>query len=886
MEIKESPTPMNQELIEIRHSPSLLHQEPMELQCASTSSMQDPAQIQTLSEEVHSKVTELQESPESLHLDPAEPSVLRQRPSPSQPDTPELQPSSPDASRADLSEHQESQASLHHGPAELPQSLTQCPPASADVALTASPASPVEEKQSSAYVTSNQARHDPVQLADTSCSARELNPEDELAAPVAPSGPRLVEPSSCSGESPPESPAQLQLGLSECPTETRPAGPSSPDISQDKVPLPPSPARDPEATLEQEDPAHTSPSSLQSAVTQDLSTLDQDLSSASSPSTHASQKSSASAPCSPSPALHRPTQHGGSLPASSPQPPEPSASDPLSPQRTAQTEVGQRSPPRGSTGPETLKDGSMQAVQDEQTLERNGVCPASANAVPPKVIPQSQDGDSHIVPVQASPVQSSCALSLDQSSSPSPTPESLVHRSPSEEHSSLPCSPGYRSPQNLWEVKPADDLQGVGWAGSTPKQAHQGTGPDSSHHREPAEPPTSSASLLHPEEVSEVEQTDQFPLENWLEPSSSRPSTPSDSLDQAIAVPAESNSSSSSVGPQERTGPTDRSSPHRCQTSPSNTQSGRSPSPPPPPASCSPQHWRPTETSAASACEGQRPSDVEILHSPPRSSHMTSSGPGSPAHVPRSPCDVCISPRHSPPQASETHCSPPHDSGPTCGPASSLEQGEVVASSIELDSGGPPVVDHLDSAPVEPTGDHPPLPATSSPDRPSTLEPCRAGASDWSTVGSAGGAAPGGPVHQSSTATLHDRDGPATSSPTQETSPSTQTLSPSTPQRAASPTMSPQSADEPANRSSAGAVTEPSPRPISPTQPAVGVETPQTPAAEEVQQQQMEELKVHQQEEEDESAAHSGESHFLHRSSISRLIVPDVFFPRSHGCRR
>lgn len=410
MEIKQSPTPMNQELIEIRHSPSLLHQEPMELQCASTSPLQDLAQIQTLSEEVHSKVTELQESPESLHLDPSEPSVLRQPPSPSQPDTPELQPSSPDASRADLSEHQESRASFHPGPAELPQSLTQCPPASANVALTASPASPVEEKQSSAYVTSTQARHDPVQLADTSCSARELNPEDELAAPEAPSGPRLVEPS-CSGGSPPESPAQLPLGLSECPTETRPAGPSSPDISvgplqsghvpaQDKVPLPPSPAQDPEATLEQEDPAPTSPSSLQSAVTQDLSTLDQDLSSASSPSTHASQKSTASAPCSPSPALHRPTQHGGSLPACSPQPPEPSASDPLSPQRTAQTEVGQRSPPRGSTGPETLKDGSMQAVHDEQTLERSGVCPASANAVPPKVIPQSQDGDSHIVPVQ------------------------------------------------------------------------------------------------------------------------------------------------------------------------------------------------------------------------------------------------------------------------------------------------------------------------------------------------------------------------------------------------------------------------------------------------------------------------------------------------------
>lgn len=846
LEVKEHLPPLKQELIDIQHSPVLLNQASVELQCASESPMQDPAQMQTLSEEAHSKVTEFQESPQSVELDPTEPAVLQKLSSPSQPNIPNLQPSSPDVSRTDLSENQESQPSFHRCPADLLQSLTHFPIDSTDMALTATPASPVEDNQSSAHETSTKAKHGPIQLADTSCSPREPNPEDKLVSPEAPSSRQLDEPSSCSGEIPPEAPAQFQLRDSECSTETRPAGPSSPVISvgslqlrhspvQAQVPLPPSPAQHPEVTLEQEDPVPTNPTCLQPEAMQELSTLDQELSSTSSLSTHASQKFTDSAPCSPSPALHRPTQYGGSQQVGSPQPSELSAYDPLSPQCTAPNEFSQKSPLRESTELETLNDCPMQVVHDEQTLERSDVCPAT---VLPEEISCSQDGDSQIVPVEAIPVQSSSALSLDKSSPQSqfPTPESLVHRIPSEEHSSLRCSPGQQSSQNLLEEKPADPLEDACSAGFTPRQGVI------SHHRESAEPPTSSVSFLQPEEPLEVELSEQFLQVNRLAPSPSRPSNPSDSLVQVIVVPTES-SNSSSVGLQESTGSTSQSSPHHCQTIPFHTRSWRSTSTSPLPVSSSPQHLRPTETSAASICEGQRPSDVESLHSPPRSINMTSSCSGSPAYEPRSPCDVCISPPHSPPQADKMHCSPPHDSGPTLDPTSNLAQGNVVASPIKPDNDGPPAVDNLDISSVEQAGDHSLFPATSLPDRPWTPDSCRASLPDPSPDGSTGRAALEGLVHRN--------DDPVTSSPTQETSLFT-------PQGAASLAVSPQSAKEPTICSPVGSVTEPSPRPISPVQPADGLKTLRTPTAEEEQQQQGVELKEQEQDEE-QSAAHSGE---------------------------
>lgn len=828
LEVKEHLSPLNQEHMDIQHTPALLHQASVELQSASESSMQEPAQ--PLSKETHSKVTDFQEIPETVQLNLTEPSVLQKPSSPSQPNTPNLKPSSLDVSHTDLSEHQESQPLFHDGPTDPLQSLTQSPKDSADMALTASPTSSIEDEKNTSHDTSTKAQPGSIQLADTYCSPREPNFEDKLASPEAPSSQQVDETSPCSGESQPATPTQFQLGLSECSTETQSAGPSNAVMSvqkgdshvQDEVLPPPSPGQHPEVTLEHEDQVPTNPACLQPEAAQELSTLNEVLSSTSSLSTHTAQKFTDSAPCSPPPALYRPTQHGESQPVSSPQPRECLESDPQSRRCTARTEVGQKSPLRRSTELEALKEGSMQAVIDEQTLERSDICPTT---VAREEIAQSQDGGSQVIPVQ----NSSSALSLDQSSPQIPTPESLVHRSPSEEHSSLQCSPSQLSPQNLLEEKLTIPLQDAGSSGSTSSQG------GISHHRDSADTSKSSASLLLPEEASEVELSDQFTQVNQLAPSPSPPCTPSDSLDRVIVVPTES--SSSNVGPQDSTSPTDQNC---CQTSPFETQSGRSTSTSQLPASYSPQHWKPTETIAATTFEDQRPSDGEILHTPPRSSKMNSSDSGRPTHVPRSPCEVNISPPPSPPQANVVHCRPSHDSGPTLGPMSNLALGDVVASPIKPDSDGPPAIDNLDSFCVEPAGGHSLVPATALPDRPSTPESCRASACDQSLDGSVGGAAVESPVHH------HNEL--VTSSPTQESSLFI-------PQGAASLAVCPQSAEKSATCSPVRSVTEPSPRPISPAQPHDVLETPQAPAAEEDKQQ----VDAVKEQDEEQSAVHSGE---------------------------
>lgn len=552
--------------------------------------------------------------------------------------------------------------------------------------------------------------------------------------------------------------------------------------------------------------------------------MDEEPSSTFRLSSNAPQMFTDSAPCSPSPATHRPSQNGengGSQSASSPQPP---ASGPLSPQCTAQTEVGHKSPLRRSTEQETLKDRPMQAVHDEQTLERSDVCPAAA---PVAKITFSQDGDSQVVPVQSISVQSSSALSLDQSSPGIPTPESLVHRSPSKEDSSLPRSPGQQNPQNLLEEKLADPLHIAGAAISIPGQGVV------LPHMKLAEPSTPSGSLLQPEEALEVELSDQFSQVNQLQPTPIHPSNPSDSLDQVIVVPPES---SSIADPQGSSISTDRSPAHPCQTSPFHTESERSTSTSPlPPSTCS-QHWRPTETSAASTCGVLRPSDEDIISSSPRSSHITSS-------CFPTPHDVCISPPHSSPQANKMHCSPPHASGSTLGPMSDLAQGVVVASLIKTDNDCQPAVDNLDSSSVQLVGDHSPFSATSLPDRPSTPEFFQASAPD--PDGCAGGAVPEGPA-------LY-QDTPVTSSLTQENSPFTS-------QGAASLAVSPQSTETSAICSPVGPLTEPNTRSISPAQPADRLETLQTSTAEkekgQQQQQQVEEVK---EQDKEQSTAHNGE---------------------------
>lgn len=720
-EVQESHSPSHPEPIELHHGPQPPCPERMEFQHGSAAP----------------KVTELYHCPEPLHPDPAElhhsqlssfikPPELKQRPSPSHSDMPEFQPS-PEPPHADPPEHQESHASPHHSPAELPQSPTLCHSGLKELQAspTVSLAGPAERRQSPTHVTSTQAQHGPILLSDTSCSPRHDPTENQLIAIETCYGLEQVETSSCSRGRPVDSRTKLQLGPSESQwsspprspvqdntMETRLEGPSSPDIiiaqpqlapppsresplphspAQGSAPLPQSPTRDPEATLEQESPASSSPGQLQSGATQDISTLDQDLSPVLCMSTqtaqrHASQKPT-SAPCSPSPAPHRPTQRSLSQPASPVQPPQPSQFNLLSPQRTAQAEVTQDSPKTSTRELKSSEDSPMQPVLNSQTLERSSVCP-SPTAVLPSVTPNSQDRDVE-VPNQASPVQSS-ALSIDQSSPPMPTPDSLVHRSPSEEHSSLMCSPAaaaaaeegespplashiHQSPQNISSCcKEDDDLFRSSAAGSLPEHTHQMPESPASTCLAGASPTSTEPKPSHDRHLSEPTSPSVPPCRSSVQPAS--PSAvhvtlllPDSSQDEEMEVDVNHSThiNQSETSPRHPNSPSD--SPDHVRVS---TKAG----------SVSPLmdsvHLQ--ETTRPSVCAFTETTEAQTNQSPTHSSQA------SPCHVHRGSSPSQTSPRErspSPPLASFSpqHCRPTETS------SASTSEGQTTSCSDVTD---------------------------------------------------------------------------------------------------------------------------------------------------------------------------------------------------------
>lgn len=752
----------------------------------------------------------------------------------------------------------------------------------------------------------------PTQGSPMSCSHSQLSPTQVQPGP---SEPRQTPPPHslvqdyttetqldrpCSTDSiitqPQHSPPQI--GLSPLPCSPAQVGTSHPQ----------SPTQDSKPTLEQESPGSNSPVQLRCRAAQDISTLDQDLSPVYCRSTliarrHASLKP-ISAPCSPSPAPPRATQCSLSQPASpvqahSLQPVGPSQLSLFSSQLATQSGVTKECPQTSTTELKSSEYSPMQLSpnHDSQTLERSPA-PFSPTSNLSSMPLDGQDTEGKL-PNQLSPVQSS-ALSLDHSSPlhvpPMPTPDSLVHKSTSKEHSSLTCSPSanemekipppashiHQSPcDSPLRCTEANDLIQNSSAGSSPEHTSQmPTSPASSllacaspmpmepspahvgytgQRNSPLAPPVRSsvqrASPLHPmschnEEMEVAVDHPRHFIESETSPS--HPNSTPDSLDHASPVHTEAKSVNAlmgSVHAQERTSPPvcsfaeftqtsqSQSPTHPGQSSPTHVQSTCSPSqsspgqrsPLPAPTSFSPLHCRPTDTSSASCSVshslshgGQTTScfasitDVSIIHSPPRSSHA---GQASPVHVQSTSssahsCPVlsqtpsstysrlvhatvaCVSPSHSPAQASETyrspHYSPAPDSGISSGPsvASSSLDADIVASSIMQSSVLSGVV-QLESGLVKPTDSirqTSPPPASSLPDDSSLVGPNRASLSqvsespaslhipDKSAVENQPSTAPESPLHQrsatpvdaTSTPASPSHDSPVHCSPTQD----------------------------------------------------------------------------------------------------------------------
>ncbi|XP_040921273.1 histone-lysine N-methyltransferase 2C isoform X2 [Toxotes jaculatrix] len=351
---------------------------------------------------------------------------------------------------------------------------------------------------------------------------------------------------------------------------------------------------------------------------------------------------------------------------------------------------------------------------------------------------------------------------------------------------------------------------------------------------------------------------------------------------------------------------TSQSPTHPGQSSPSHIQTTCSPSQTTP-ASFSPPHCRPTGTSPTSNFISHSLSkitsdhsghtdphsasltDVSAIHSPPRSSPAGQTSPGahsgrlqrgspsltnlmysSPAHGPV----ICVSPPHSPAQASETYCSPkgsPHYSpAPNTGTSSGLNVAQLNpslgSSGLDVDtvagsgtqSSVLPSADQCDPGLVKPSDrimPSSPEPAASLPDNSPAASPNQGGVSqvsqppvsphhDRSAVESQQRTASVSPfyqrppLHVDATSTRTSLGPPLHSSPTQDNTamPSTSRTSdtPASPPPPAPPSSHASQAQASSMRSSPGAIpacgpmdsgytqTTPSPGPVSPVWPGVG----------------------------------------------------------------
>ncbi|XP_078100895.1 histone-lysine N-methyltransferase 2C-like isoform X2 [Sander vitreus] len=195
--------------------------------------------------------------------------------------------------------------------------------------------------------------------------------------------------------------------------------------------------QDAEHTLDNESPAE-----LQCGPAQHISTLDQGLSPVCYRSTQTARKHASlrpsSAPCSPSPSPLRATQCSLSQPAS---PSQAQSTQPLqlsilSSQLAKHSRVTNECTQTSTTELKSLEHSPMQLSPnlDDQTLESSPTSDLST-------VPPDSNGTDGKLANQCIPIQSNPDFSSPHHSPSMPTPESLVHVSPSVEHSSLTCSP-------------------------------------------------------------------------------------------------------------------------------------------------------------------------------------------------------------------------------------------------------------------------------------------------------------------------------------------------------------------------------------------------------------------------------------------------------------
>ncbi len=428
-------------------------------------------------------------------------------------------------------------------------------------------------------------------------------------------------------------------------------------------------------------------------------------------------------------------------------------------------------------------------------------------------------------PKHASQMPTSPAISIQACASPMQVETSPAHVSPTAAENGPPTQPA--SPVTLpgsYSVQPVDPLT-----------------PPVRSPAQPASPAILAGSIPPITPCQDEEKAVAADHPNQSETCPSHPnSTPDSPVHNspiyASPVHTEAISGYSRMGsmpnPQETTNPsvcsfakvaqtqTSRSPTHSGQSSPSYVQTTYSPSqtspetsPLPAPSSFSPSHCRLTHTGPASISVGHSLShsgqtssrsagitDVGIIHSPPRSSpagqaspvHIQStsscahSGPvqrqtpslasttySSPAHA----TVACVSPPHSPTQASETYRSPtgsPHYSpAPNTGTGSGLTLAQLsptltssspdvdmVASSIIQSSVLPSVV-QLDSGLVKPTDSirqASPTPASSLPDDSSADSPNQASLSQVSQ-------SPASPFHTPDSSAVENQQSAASRSP-------------------------------------------------------------------------------------------------------------------------
>ncbi|XP_069576340.1 histone-lysine N-methyltransferase 2C [Brachyistius frenatus] len=437
--------------------------------------------------------TEPQPSPAPSPTDP-QPS-----PAPSRSDPTELQ-KSPSPCHPDSTEHQESRNASHPSPVKLQQSPTQSHSGQTELEKSpwSSPPGPTELHHSPTHVISTQT-----QLILTSSNPTQHSTEDQQSQ-------KQSNPMSCilADNPPPRSLSQPGHGCSW--VQTRPAehqhsppplshgqdastgtqlnrlpSPTNIVISQPQhspspgahSPMPHSPAQvgtsppqsptqDAEPTLDQESPGSSSPAHLRCEAAKDISTLDQDLSlvcwrSNKTVTRHSSLRT-ISAPCSPSP--------------SPPGPRQCSLSQPASPAQALATQAVR--PLQLSLLPLVLAVESTGTKECTLTTELNSL---ELSLMQPGPDPDGQTLESS--PASLSPT---CDLSTVHSESYSTysrtlssdhfqppinpavqTRESLVHVSPSVEHSSLtssPCAdgkeentPASHNPQSPCDSTPCTD---------------------------------------------------------------------------------------------------------------------------------------------------------------------------------------------------------------------------------------------------------------------------------------------------------------------------------------------------------------------------------------------------------------------------------------------